>query len=238
MFTPFTFQQPQLITNGLVLYLDAADRTSYPGYGTTWRDISGGNNVALTNGPTYDNGNGGSIVFDGVDDYVGRNLSLNTGQNFTVNAWIYPTVLGTTRRAIAASSYDYTTANGWLFCTAGASTNNTFFFSVGSDNSFRIAAANTLSPNQWSYVSAVCQNGGGLIDLYKNGTAISSYALSSLTSNTLTYFNNQFNIGFRQVGGTTDPFTGNISTTQIYNRALSAAEVAQNFNAQRQRFNI
>lgn len=237
MFTPFTFQQPQLVTNGLALYLDAADRTSYPAYGTIWRDLAGGNDGTLTNGHTYNSGNGGFITFDGVDDRVSQPTSINTGQNFTVNAWIYPTALGITRRAIAASSYNYISANGWLFCTAGGLTNNTFFFSVGSDNSYRIATANTLSLNQWFYVSVVCQNGGGSINLYRNGIE-TSYALTALSSNTLTYSYNQFNVGFRDVGGTTDPYTGNISSVQIYNRALSAAEITQNFNAQRQRFNI
>ena len=229
-----------IVTNGLVLNLDAAKVDSYPGTGTTWYDISGNNNNGtLTNGPTFSGiGKQASIVFDGVDDYVGRNTALDVGSNFTVNAWIYPTALGTTRRAVAASSYNYTSANGWLFCTAGGSTNNTFFLSIGSDNSYRIAAANTLSLNQWFYVSAVCQNGGGSIDLYKNGTVISSYALSVLNPNTITYSYNQFNVGFRDTGGTTDPYTGNISSVQIYNRALSAAEVSQNFNALRGRYGI
>ena len=108
-------------------------------------------------------------MFDGVDDRVSRTTNINTGQNFTVNAWIYPTLLGTTKRTVAASSYNYTSLNGWFLCTAGFNTNNTFFFSAGSDNAYRVALANTLSLNQWAYISAVCQNGGGSINLYKNG---------------------------------------------------------------------
>ena len=62
---------PTVVTNGLVLALDAADRNSYPGSGTAWTDISGrGNTGTLTNGPTYSSANGGSIVFDGTNDYV------------------------------------------------------------------------------------------------------------------------------------------------------------------------
>ena len=61
----------KIVTNGLVLSLDAADRNSYPGTGTTWRDMSGnGNNGTLTDGPTFNSNNGGSIVFDGTNDYV------------------------------------------------------------------------------------------------------------------------------------------------------------------------
>ena len=159
-----------IVKDGLVLDMDAAKRDSYPGTGTAWNDISGFQyNGTLTNGPTFNSSNGGSIVFDGVDDRVSRTTNINTGQNFTVNAWIYPTLLGITRRAVAASSYNYTSLNGWFLCTAGFSTNNTFFFTVGADNAYRVAAANTLSLNQWVYISAVCQNGGGSINLYKNG---------------------------------------------------------------------
>ena len=70
---------PDIVTDGLVLCLDAADKKSYPGSGTTWTDRSGnGNNSTLTNGPTFDSANGGSIVFDGSDD-----ISLTTS-NLTI----------------------------------------------------------------------------------------------------------------------------------------------------------
>jgi len=225
-----------IVKDGLILDMDAAKRDSYPGTGTTWNDISGFQyNGTLTNGPTFNSANGGSIVFDGVDDRVSRTTNINTGQNFTVNAWIYPTLLGTTRRAVAASSYNYTSLNGWFFAAAPGSTNNAFFLSVGNDNAYRISAANTLSLSQWVYISAVCQNGGGSINLYKNGIE-TSYAVTVLSTNTLTYTYPQFNVGFRDSAGTTDPYTGNISVVQIYNRALSAAEVLQNYNATKGRY--
>jgi hypothetical protein len=228
---------PNMVTDGLVLYLDAANNKSYPGSGTTWADIAAGNNGTLVNGPTFNSGNGGSIVFDGADDRVSRTTSINTGQNFTINAWIYPTLLGTTRRAVAANSYNYINRNGWSFSTAGGGTNNSFFLSVGNDNAYRVAAANTLSLNQWVYISAVCQNGGGSINLYKNGIE-TSYALTALSTNTLTYTYPQFNVGFRDSAGTTDPYTGNIANVQIYNRALSSTEILQNYNATKGRYGL
>lgn len=224
-----------IVKDGLILDMDAAKRDSYPGTGITWNDISGFQyNGTLTNGPTFNSANGGSIVFDGVDDRVSRTTNINTGQNFTVNAWIYPTLLGITRRAVAATSYNYTSLNGWFFSTAGANTNNTFFFTVGVDNAYRVAVANTLSLNQWAYISAVCQNGGGSINLYKNGIE-TSYAATVLSTNTLVYTSPQFNVGYRDAG-TPDPYTGNISIVQIYNRALSATEILQNYNATKGRY--
>ena len=227
---------PNIVKDNLVLNLDVANSKSYISGSTTWNDISrGSNNGTLVNGPTFSSSNGGSIVFDGVDDRVSRTTNINTGQNFTVNAWIYPTLLGTTKRTVAASSYNYTSLNGWFLCTAGFNTNNTFFFSAGSDNAYRVALANTLSLNQWAYISAVCQNGGGSINLYKNGIE-TSYELTSLSTNTLTYTYPQFNVGYRDTAGLTDPYTGNIAQVTIYNKTLTASEVLQNYNATKGRY--
>ena len=227
---------PNIVKDNLVLNLDVANSKSYISGSTTWNDISrGSNNGTLVNGPTFSSSNGGSIVFDGVDDRVSRTTNINTGQNFTVNAWIYPTLLGTTKRTVAASSYNYTSLNGWFLCTAGFNTNNTFFFSAGSDNAYRVALANTLSLNQWAYISAVCQNGGGSINLYKNGIE-TSYELTSVSTNTLTYTYPQFNVGYRDTAGLTDPYTGNIAQVTIYNKTLTASEVLQNYNATKGRY--
>lgn len=226
-----------IVKDGLVLDLDAAKRDSYPTTGTVWRDISGNqNNGTLTNGPTFSSANYGSIVFDGVNDYVGSNTNINTGQDFTATAWINPALLGSTRCAIVSNSYNSTSRNGWYLCTAGGNTNNTFFFSVGNDASYRIASANTLTLNQWVNVTAVCTSGGNIV-LYKNGTE-TTYAASSLTTGTVTYTSTQLNIGYRFVGGQSDPFKGNIAQVTVYNRALSAAEVLQNYNATKQRYGL
>ena len=65
---------PRIVTNGLVFSVDAADRNSYPGSGTTWTDVSlSGNNGTLTNGPTFSSTYGGGIVLDGINDYVSIN---------------------------------------------------------------------------------------------------------------------------------------------------------------------
>ena len=78
---------PSLVMNGLVLCLDAGNSKSYPGTGTTWTDLSGnGNNGTLTNGPTYSSANGGSLVFDGTNDYTQTPLS-GTFPQITVEFW-------------------------------------------------------------------------------------------------------------------------------------------------------
>ena len=233
------FTGPQIVTNGLVLYLDAGNSKSYPTTGTAWYDRSGnGNNVALINTPNFNSLNNGSIVFDGVDDRVSQNSSINAGSNFTVSAWIYPTLLGTTRRGIVGNSYNSVGRNGWFFCTAGAFTNNTFFLSIGGDIAYRVAGANTLTPNEWVYLTAVCIGGGSSILLYKNSIEVLTSSSILLSSGIITYTSPQFNVGYRLVGGTTDPFTGNIVQTQIHNRVLSSSEILQNYNATKSRFGL
>ena len=75
---------PGIITSGLISALDAADRNSYPGSGTTWTDISGNNNNGtLTNGPTFSSTNGGAIVLDGADDYINTG-TINLQRNFSL----------------------------------------------------------------------------------------------------------------------------------------------------------
>jgi hypothetical protein len=231
------FTGPNIVRNGLVLHLDAANTKSYASGSTTWFDKSGnGNNGTLTNGPTFSSLNGGSIVFDGSNDYVTRGSSLNTGQNITVSCWMKAPILGSTRRGLVANSYNYGSGNGW-FLSTGSGT-NTFFFSIGSDNAYRVAANTLLNINQWYYLSATCINGGSLIELFINGIVIPSYGVSLLTTNTVTYNHNQLNIGYRNIGATLDPFTGNIASVQIYNRALTAQEILQNYNATKSRFDL
>ena len=85
---------PKIVRSGLQLHLDAADRKSYPGSGTTWFDLSGNSrHGTLLNGPVFNSGNGGYISFDGVDDYVNipnaTNLNNLGSQDFTVSMWVY-----------------------------------------------------------------------------------------------------------------------------------------------------
>ena len=85
------FYNPRTITDGLVLALDAANTKSYPGSGTTWTDLSGnGNNGTLTNGPTYNSSNLGSLSFDGIDDYSTLTSNYTLSAGWTLSFWGNP----------------------------------------------------------------------------------------------------------------------------------------------------
>ena len=218
---------PKIITDGLVLCLDAGNTKSYPGSGTTWTDLSGnGNNGTLTNGPTYSSSNGGSLVFDGVDDYVncGNDSSLNVGNNITVNVWFYVNQTASFDAIIAKVVNDYSL--GWELANSSGTFRTTFRPSGTQIN----LIAGSLSVGNWYMGTMTFDN--TTARLYLNGVQT-----GSTTSGGPVTLNSTEPL---RIGGRvqTPNFEGNIASTQIYNRALTASEVQQNFNALRGRFGI
>ena len=219
--------------NGLVLALDAANPKSYPGSGTTWTDVSGrGNTGTLTNGPTYSSSNGGSIVFDGVDDYVtcGDPSSLNFGTgNFTISFIVYTTAYGfqggsyVTKGNVGAPGFDFYDNSFCLYGTSGLIASSGFVATL----------------NVWEYHTFVYDSSSSpYVKFYKNGV----YTGASNTNNSANISSinttQPFRIGLSVAGGPTRYFNGRMPLIQAYNRALSAAEVSQNFNALRGRYLI
>ena len=230
MFTPLAFKQPQLVTNGLVLYLDAGDRTSYVSGSTVWRDLSTSNaSGSLTNGPTFDTGNGGSIVFDGSDDYVRTNIMTNLpsgGEARTMTYWVNPAV---TSSAVLQPVFGFgynTSGNGRFFMGIIGSTGSIAIWG----NTINYYSPLLVSPNVWTQVTFVYAN--NYITAYKNGISDGGAAITLDT-----VANSQVQIGDGE-GNPYQRLNGKVSCGYIYNRALSQAEITQNFNAQRQRFNI
>ena len=219
--------------NGLVLCLDAANSKSYPGSGTVWTDLSGrGNNGTLTNGPTYSSANFGSIVFDGVDDGVqlpGTNFSLN---QMTISSWNF------------SSNYNQ---NGFMFeKTTNGTVNTQYSLFFNGDNTiyYRTKAVSTedltvntttagVVNNQWNNVVATFD--GTIKRIYVNGVL---RATSTTLSGTVTQ--NTTGAAFIGIYGNFAgyPFNGRISNTTIYNRALTASEITQNYNALKSRYGI
>jgi hypothetical protein len=227
MATQYAFGQ--IVTNGLVLALDAADKNSYPGSGTTWTDISrNGNNGTLTNGPTFNSANGGNIVFDGADDYVscGNNSNLQIDQG-TISAWVKTTSPGAGFRGIITKQNNYA-----LF------TNDSVLVTYDWGNAQIRNTGINIADGTWKNVAMSFTTNTGTPSnnaiIYLNGSAI-------LTT-TVKYSNNTIDIelgrGGSGGGGNTQLLNGNISTGLVYNRALSATEVLQNYNATKSRFGL
>jgi len=218
---------PRVVTDGLVLALDAADVSSYPGSGTTWTDLSGnGNNGTLTNGPTYSSANGGSIVFDGVNDYVDCGLSTFQPTAITLCAWVKHTV-STDGGIIVKGDVNESTEWGLTFgyssphYLVGRAT--TFF------NQLRYPWTGSLLTG-FHYVCYTMTNNTSA-RLYVDGVSVASTnTIGSIGLNTKNVLLGKWNNYGR--------LNGNISQVSIYNRALTASEIQQNFNALRGRFGI
>jgi hypothetical protein len=212
---------PKIVTNGLVLCLDAASRKSYPGTGNVWRDLSGnGNDGTLVGGPTYNSSNGGSIVVDGVDDYISSlTLSSLSITDITIQVWIYPTNIG------AGSNYItvFDTTSRHLSLWIG---NN--FYGLGG-YSTAVSPSFNYQNNNWVCITMLKSSNTGQI--IKNNYDFSQNITVGTT------FTNQLRFGSNpSTGG--EYFAGRYGSIKLYNRALTAQEIQQNFNATRGRYGI
>jgi hypothetical protein len=230
-----------IVTNGLVSYLDAGFRTSYPTTGTTWYDVSGfGLNGTLTNGPTYSSLDGGSIVFDGTNDYVnnvGATTSFSFIQNtgiFTISAWVKLNDLSTARYFMGNNDGNTTSRGFWL---GYSGTTGTVFLGItralSNQYTLDLRKPNFFTDNNWVLVT--CVGNRTNCQLYKNGIPFDTPVNfgTFATGNSTRALNigriNSLGAGY---------WSGNVALTQIYNRALSSTEVLQNFNAQKSRFGL
>jgi hypothetical protein len=218
---PKTFDN--IVRDGLVLNLDAGDVSSYPGSGTTWTDLSGsGYSGTLVNGVGYDGSNGGSLVFDGSNDYVDLNTNnIITGTNpFTFEAFYKVTNTSVAGEIFGNYGSGYTANTIWISGRYGVYINASVPYFQGAP-----LGAGT-------YHIAFTRTSAGACVLYKNavvdGTATSTTSISVGLN---------FRIG-SDVNGIGEVFGGNIYNIKVYNRALTASEIEQNYNALKDRFGL
>jgi hypothetical protein len=216
----------KIVSNGLILNLDAAQLRSYPTSGTTWTDISGSNNNGtLTNGPTFNSANGGSIVFDGTNDYVSGTVNI-ANSPFTIICWVYPNVTPSTNVYFSVGSIDATRTALHLRLVNDTS----FVFGLYNDD---LSATVSSVTNKWNYF-AVTLTSGLIQTVYQNGVLVGSprTAAGYFTGNTI------YGIGRWSKTGPTQYINANVATSYVYNRALSATEIDQNYNATKSRFGL
>ena len=233
-----------MIQDGLVLSLDASDKNSYPGSGTTWFDVSGaGYNSTLTNGPTFSTNNGGVIVFDGADDYVQipsnnywNSNVFGTATNFTIACWAKPDLYENWDTLI--SKIDLNVVGGWYSANEGPA--------IWTDVSGFVAV----------FSSGVCCNPGGSIlqifyptsntqkwfnlCLTGDGTTLRFYVDGAEVGNTL-ISNRTYPVTVSNVGptlGWRQNWKGQMGNALFYTRGLTASEVLQNYNAMKSRFGL
>ena len=234
---------PDIVQNGLVLDLDAADRNSYPGSGTTWFDLSGNSNTGtLTNGPTFNTGSSGNIVFDGTNDYVSLTTpSIPATSNWTYSTFFNLNVLAT--GSVLYGQYISNTNNGRILIRVSDSVANSSQFSLflGSGATYSTAFLYTTvnaSINIPYNLTIVREN--QTFSMYVNGTynTGSTFAFTASILQTTPIIGGRTNNSSAPTPVDADFLNGRIYITQIYNRALSAAEIQQNYNALKSRFRL
>lgn len=228
-----------IVTNGLIFNLDAGFTPSYPQSGETWYDISTSNtNGTLTNGPTYTSSNGGGIVFDGVDDYaIISNASdlINTTTSGTVD-FFYKL------NSVPDSNYEdvwgiRNSSSGRIFWYENNEIVNPSpimrLVWRNSDDSLNTISAQIPYDSLLVYnitFTYVVSGGSTTIVLYKNGSLVQSSTVNKVLASP----SNEIRLGT----DSTQYSNCTIFTYRAYNRVLSAAEILQNFNAQKGRFGL
>jgi hypothetical protein len=220
--------QKGIITSGSVIYLDAGMANSYPGSGTTWTDLSEtGYNSNLVNSPTYTTANGGAIIVDGSNKYI--NVGTFNYSIFTLCLWVYPAA---TQNQYADIFDNNHTGNQNFNCQQNVSNTNQYDFAmIGASNSSSTGFFN-LTANTWSFLSFSWDN--DKVRGYINGVLIGTGA--SATPN---YVSPYLRLGaWAGFGNISRFWNGRYGAFYAYNRVLTASEILQNFNAQKQRYGI
>jgi hypothetical protein len=229
MATQYAFGK--IVTNGLVLALDAADKNSYPGTGTAWNDVSGNNNTGtLVGSPTY--GNNPNFFNFTTNKNVSTALSNISLSAATFIAWVYPTQ---TQAQYTGIIFNRTGFGGSTALATGMNlfTNNSIGYHWV-DTNFSWNSGLSTPNNQWS-----------MIVMSINSTAATAYLCQSSGITSATNTTSHSSVSGLNFFIACDPgftadraFIGRIATSIIYNGALSAAEIAQNYNAQKSRFGL
>ena len=209
-----------IVTDGLKLYLDASNPSSYPGSGTTWYDLSGNNNNGtMVNGVTPLSN---AMQFDGVNDYVTAPV-LVPSRTYTVSFWINPATLADYNQIISINGI-------WGGFTMHTGDGGNCWVGITDFDSNRISSIgnNTYTLSTWQLFTFTFDNGMAI--LYKNGSSISSATLVNPAVSTLS--------GLSIGTNSNATISGKINDTIIYSRALTAQEVNQIFNAQRHKYGI
>ena len=218
---------PKVVTDGLVLYLDAANPTSYISGSTAWNDLSRrGNNATLINGPAFNTGSLGSIAFDNTDDYATASSSaftFGTG-NFTMDIWIKP--LSFTTYGHMLSLPDQNTFTLKFDTTADSPGGGIIYYypytNYGNTPSWKATI------NTWYNITLARLSNVGYTYLNGRFTGTSNNFNNNITTQTLSIHK----------GYSTEYAPSQMATIKVYNRALSAQEVLQNYNATKGRFGL
>jgi hypothetical protein len=237
---------PKIVTNGLILAVDAANSKSFPGTGTTWTDLSGNGNVGtLVNGPTFSNDRNGILDFDGTNDHISfSNFNFNFSNGFSHFAFVR---VDSTKSWARFMDFGLGQDNTNIIVYQNSTTQKLGLHSqIGAQSTNQFGQINSQQPvlaPSASYMSIGATMSGGTpgtqassAALYKDGISI-PYDLAPRLPFVPSTTNRTSNF-FGRSNWADAYFDGVIALTLIYNRTLTAAEFQQNHNALKGRFGL
>jgi hypothetical protein len=214
-----------IVTDGLVFYVDAANPNSYISGNTTTNDLIQSNNGTLINGVGFSTENNGAWDFDGTDDYISLSNTI-TNTIYTLDFWY--------KMGVNDGSYGYFASSvntGFAISEGGTVVGLSYgeFYYYNGSAATRLGSS-IPSLTEWNNITSIIDTSSNIIKVYGNGSLISNNSVSNLSTSVT-------NIG-RYIAGNTHFLNGNLSPYKIYNRALSSTEILQNYNTLKGRFGL
>lgn len=221
-----SIQTTNIVSRGLILYLDAASANSYPGTGTGWYDLTGNlRNGTLVNSPTYSSDNGGNIALNGSNQCV-QFGSFFTYNYFTISLWVNA---GSSQAQYADIIDNNHTGVQNFVCQQNSTNTNQYAFDIIGSSNYSSTGFFTLTANTWTNLSFTFD--GSVIRGYKNTTLFGTGG--SMTPNWVSPY-----LRLGQWGGGGRNWNGKYGSFMIYDRALTSTEILQNYNIQKSRFGL
>jgi hypothetical protein len=220
--------QLEPVTSGLVLYYDPNNPSSYSGSGTNVNDLSGNSLNGTMSNVTY---NSPYFVFNGTSSTISRadNALLEPGTgDFTLEAWVYYSVITGSSRVILGKTDNGGLASNWSYGLRTGSNGGTYI-EVGNGTTSAFSPSYTVTTGQWYQIVGVLTNvASNSIEFYVNGASrgSNSHSFASIKNSIRSLY-----LGSYNGGEYSQWFNGRMGITRIYNKALSSAEVLQNWNA-------
>jgi hypothetical protein len=227
---------PKIITDGLVLALDAANQKSYPGSGVVWNDLISSIAGNFNSGPTFSSNNSGYLSFDGTDDWVTLDIATTSVDIKTISFWYKRTFTTNAGVGYLISNQGTGETQKGIAREENNNTANRFYYYNGSQIVY--ITTNTVGINvtinqslDWQNLTFIENKLTNTLSVYRNGQFVQDITVTNMGINIKT-------IGKGFTGGGLHPMTGNIAQLLVYNRALSSTEILQNYNTTKSRFGL
>jgi hypothetical protein len=240
-----SFSPPKIVTSGLIFYLDAPNKKSYSGSGSTWTDLITDVNIDLINGPTFTTNNLGTFILDGVDDYLANGVYPNPSKGndifnfegtepFSISFWVKIFSVAGTQRNIISTSRTGTSA-GWRVVVRNQ---RIYFYVIGADSFAATYSDVFINYSEWINVATTYDGSelGTGMNTYHNGVNVNNTIFQNVVSGSTFDVSQPLVIGaFNNPVGSA-PLDAELSNIKVYNKELTQSEVLQNYNALKYRF--